>query len=220
MNTGDPAVGFRRRSGGSTTMPGGSAPTPFAPVEQRSCAQLAADSSLPLAADSCPPLKSEQPPPTIRENAPSTIAMVAFGKLPQDGSPRRTTSGNSKGGWGKAREKMDLPDEPRPNTLSDAIASWGGVSKLDGNRRSSFTNVIEGAIETRKLQQKMQQENSNYFNPSVIASVNRHRRMQRSRRTRMMMLLDEPRSSRLASIVFIVMLCFIFLSVRIPCCPL
>ena len=183
MNTGDPAVGFRRRSGGSTTMP----------------VQRSSDARPPLASDSSPPFnsESEQSPQTTADPAvvkakPPIDAMAVLARLPQKDN-----------NWGKARAAMDLQDIPKPAVPNGRRASFS----------EAFTEVIEGAIENRKQKQQVKQENSQYFSSSVVGSVNRQRRMQKSARTRMMMLLDEPRSSRLASAVFITMLSFIFVSV-------
>merc|ERR1740130_1338872 len=109
VNTGDPAAGFKRRSGGSTTMPVAPAgPTTFAP--------LAEGPSPPKAADSCPPQTSEPPPQTAESSAESSIvadppsepaaaaAMAAFGGKPSGlGKPSACN-------WGKAKVGLDLTE--------------------------------------------------------------------------------------------------------------
>ena len=186
VNTGDPSAGFKRRSGGSTTMPVAPAgPTTFAP--------LAEGPSPPRAADSCPPQTSEPPPQTAESSAesivadppsePAAAAMAAFGGKP--GGLGKPSACN----WGKAKVGLDL---------TEAVEN---VQKERANpmlHRASFQNVVESAkhlAEERKQAKIEKQERSQYFDPSVVGSVNRHRRIQSSRRTRLLILLDEPRTS-------------------------
>ena len=209
VNTGDPAAGFKRRSGGSTSMPVAQAgPTTFAP--------LAEGPSPPKAADSEPPLTSEPQAAVSAESSidadtpagPSAAAMAAFGGKPlpflgQDPArPGKTSS------WVKAKVGLDLT-----NAVENVAAQRANDGLL---KRASFTSVVESAknlAEERRQSKIEKQKRSQYFNPSVVGSVNRHRRIQSSRRTRMIVILDEPRSSRLALTVFVTMLGFIFVSV-------
>ena len=69
--------------------------------------------------------------------------------------------------------------------------------------------------EERRKAKMERQELSQYFNPSVVGRVNRTRRIHSSRRTRVLILLDEPRTSRLAAAVFTSMLVLIFVSVAL-----
>ena len=201
VNTGEQAPGFKRRSGGSTAMPvAPTGPTTFAP--------LAEGPSPPKAADSC--LPQEPPPQTSAESSigadppsrPAAAAMAAFGGKPGALGSTGTEACN----WGKAKVGLNLT-EAVENVQKE---------RANLNKRGSFLGVVESAkniAEERKQAKIQKQEQAQYFNPSVVGSVNRHRRIHSSRRTRMLILLDEPRTSRLAATVFITMLGFIFVSV-------
>ena len=142
-----------------------------------------------------PPQTSEPPPQTAESSAESSIvadppsepaaaaAMAAFGGKP--GGLGKPSACN----WGKAKVGLDL---------TEAVEN---VQKERANpmlHRASFQGVVESAknlAEERKQAKKYKQEMSQYFNPSVVGSVNRHRRIHSSRRTRLLILLDEPRTS-------------------------
>jgi len=179
VNTGEPTMGFKRRSGSS-----------FNPVDPAAPRQT----SEPLPQTAEPSAESSILYPTHASSA----VMAAFGSK-TGGLGENSSACN----WVKAKEGLDLT-EVFENAQKERKSS------------TSFQSVVEGAkhiAEERRKAKMERQELSQYFNPSVIGSVNRNRRINSSRRTRMLILLDEPRTSRLAASVFITMLALIFVSV-------
>ena len=180
VNTGEPTMGFKRRSGSS-----------FNPVEPAAPRQTSEPQTAEPSAE-----------PSVVADPPADAAaavMAAFGSK-SGGLAENSAACN----WVKAKEGLDLTEV---------------VDNAQKDRRSSgFQSVVEGAkhmAEERRKAKMERQELSQYFNPSVVGRVNRTRRIHSSRRTRVLILLDEPRTSRLAAAVFTSMLVLIFVSVAL-----
>ena len=101
-------------------------------------------------------------------------------------------------------------------------SSHSSLSSSSWARRSGFQRARESfwgeassinALASTAAAWRKRKEDAAHFDTSLYKRELRRRRRLRSRRTRMLMALDEPRSSRLASGIFALLIALIILSV-------
>ena len=109
------------------------------------------------------------------------------------------------------RSSWDVARAHALNLNTSAAAPPG--SELQ--RYSTMYDVVGAAIEARRQEWREHQQTTQFFESTVVSSVMRQRRLHKSRRTRVLLLLDEPSSSRIAMAVFSAMLALVFVSVAL-----